>query len=272
MKTLPVVVIVLSLLLGGTALAQRELVLTEKVLIPMHVGRFPGALGSDWEISLALTNLSGERITVGGPTGAICPPILCPYIPAEISPQATVNVPQMITSSQVPAAFFRTEPGKSHNLAITLRSQDLSRQGETWGSVVPVIREADLFSRRFALTDIPVQAQFRAMLRLYDVDPATPPQVRVRVYKVDPLQSVFNAPQESDELLLEFQPVFTIPSSESNKFWFPAYAQVALGLDDSLAGAERIRVEVEPLDGRADYWAFVSVTHNETQHVTIITP
>jgi hypothetical protein len=39
-----------------------------------------------------------------------------------------------------------------------------------------------------------------------------------------------------------------------------------------LAGSERIRIEIEPLDGRAEYWAYVSVTNNATQHVTIVSP
>lgn len=38
------------------------------------------------------------------------------------------------------------------------------------------------------------------------------------------------------------------------------------------ASSPFVRVEVEPLGEGARFWAFVSVTNNETQHVTLITP
>jgi hypothetical protein len=36
--------------------------------------------------------------------------------------------------------------------------------------------------------------------------------------------------------------------------------------------AEKLRIEVTPLVAAAGAWAFVSVTNNETQHITTITP
>lgn len=35
---------------------------------------------------------------------------------------------------------------------------------------------------------------------------------------------------------------------------------------------DTVRAEIEPLTEGLRYWAFVSVTNNETQHVTTITP
>jgi hypothetical protein len=33
-----------------------------------------------------------------------------------------------------------------------------------------------------------------------------------------------------------------------------------------------VRFEIESLDGRRDYWAFASVTNNDTQEVSTIAP
>jgi hypothetical protein len=45
---------------------------------------------------------------------------------------------------------------------------------------------------------------------------------------------------------------------------------IAVPVPEDLPG-ERVVVIVEALDGQA-IWAYVSVTHNETQHVTIFAP
>jgi hypothetical protein len=39
-----------------------------------------------------------------------------------------------------------------------------------------------------------------------------------------------------------------------------------------LTGVERLRIEIEPLTPDVRFWAFVSTTNNETQHVTVTLP
>jgi hypothetical protein len=43
-------------------------------------------------------------------------------------------------------------------------------------------------------------------------------------------------------------------------------------LPGTIATDERVRIVVEPLEPDTPYWAFVSITNNETQHITISTP
>jgi hypothetical protein len=52
----------------------------------------------------------------------------------------------------------------------------------------------------------------------------------------------------------------------------PAYAQVSISDLPEVRGVETIRVEISPQTPGMRYWAFVSVTNNETQHVTNIAP
>jgi hypothetical protein len=222
--------------------------------------------------TLVLTNTSAAPIDVQGPHGdcqLTCPqPVRVPFL----RPDTTVNVESMVASQSIPAAFLRTKPGDAIHLNTTLRTQDISRANETWGTTLPIVRERDLFASTFGLTGIATDPQFRSILRIYDVDATTPPQARVRIYRVRPGASVKNPPTFADELLQELTPVFALPQDDFSRFWFPGYAQIPLSIDEELVAAGQIRIEIEPLDGRAEYWAFVSVTHNETQHVTLVLP
>jgi hypothetical protein len=51
----------------------------------------------------------------------------------------------------------------------------------------------------------------------------------------------------------------------------PGYVQLPLSGLPMLQGKERIRLEITSDAPELRYWAFVSVTNNETQHITIIT-
>jgi len=245
--------------------------LTEKLLVPVPINEIDGAFGSRWKTTLVLTNMDSIPIELQGPQGTCN--MLCPN-PAPVprlQPESTVNVEAMVSSQIIPAAFLRTAPGDAARLGSTLRVQDLSRSNETWGTTIPLLRADDLFAATFGMTGIATDPQFRAVLRLYDVDGSTPPQVAVRIYRVNENASITSV-QPPDELLQEFTPVFTVPNDEHSRFWFPAYAQIPLWTDPALVGADRIRIEVEPLDARQEYWGFVSITHNETQHVTVVLP
>jgi hypothetical protein len=57
---------------------------------------------------------------------------------------------------------------------------------------------------------------------------------------------------------------------------FRVHLDHSVMLSDLLSGTtatgERVRIVVEPLEPDTPYWAFVSITNNETQHITISTP
>lgn len=233
----------------------------DKILVPIQPGETQGAFGSIWVVTVAMTNISDTPVVVRGVTG------LCP-VPCELpplQPQQTFFVTSMLRSD-VPAAFLLVEEGRRDDLAITIRVFDRSREHLTWGATLPVITRKELFAHRFGIGDVPVSNAFRSTLRLYDFDATTPAAVRVRIYSTSP-QLPF-----TDQLLAEFHPAFTIPVQGGGTQQHPGYAAIPLWLLPELAGAERVRIVVEPLDASGDHWAFVSSTHNETQHVTVLAP
>ena len=243
----------------------------DRLLLPLTTGQVPGAFGSIWETDVALTNLSDTPLTVLGFQQRGGCPILCGPLP-PIAARATI-FPDVIAPAcpEVRGVLLWVERGRVGDLDVALRTHDLSRQNETWGTTIPVISVDELFERRFTLVDVPTDPQFRSTLRIYDFNASTPGTIRVRIYAVDPARDV---PRDNlaDTLLFETTPVFSVPAGASQKTVCPGYVEIPLSGKSELSSAQRIRVEIEPLDGLKEYWGFVSVTHNETQHVTIVTP
>ena len=239
----------------------------EKILLPIRPARILGAFGSEWVTQVAITNLGQSPISVPHYRGNCGVP--CPNAP-PIPPGVTVFIYDSL-SSEVPGYFIAVERGRFKDLAITLRTEDVSRRNETWGTVLPVVTEKALFESRFGLDDVPLDPQFRSTLRIYDFDGATPGAVRVRFFRVNPLRA-YPFDSSPDALLLERELNFTVPFSGGGVGGHPAYTEIQLWREPGLINAGRVRIEIEGLDGLKEYWAFVSVTHNETQHVTVVSP
>lgn len=240
----------------------------ERVLVPFPPGVTAGAFGSQWTADIAVSNLGDSPVDVQGHGDCH---VGVPCRPKPIPPGTTIYIGQILRSN-VPAAFLEVEPGRVGDLSITMRVFDQSREHLTWGAGVPVITREDLFSRPFGIGDIPVSAEFRSTLRVFDFDATSPGRVRVRVYKVDPLTANEVNPGAPDPLLVELIPAFAAPIEGGGTDGHPGYASVPLWLLPELADAKRVRVVIDPLDSTGEYWAMVSSTHNETQHVTVLSP
>jgi len=140
-------------------------------------------------------------------------------------------------------------------LALSLRIRDASRQQETYGTEIPVVREHDfIHGGNIHLIDIPLDPRYRVKVRIYMIEPVLAPMQTgsVRMRRGD---SILSLP-------------FTFSDARRDLIIEPYYAEVDLPQG---AIGERVNLEVVmPLD--ATGWAFASVTNNETQQVTIVAP
>jgi hypothetical protein len=261
-RALLAILVLISLISSSTAAAQEY----EQILVPLQLIDTPGAFGSVWSTRVAVSNISETPIDVQG--YGECP---VPCTPPPIPPQGTVYISTM-RRSEVQGAFLAVEKGRVGDLSITIRTVDQSREHLTWGATLPVITQTDLFKDRFGIGDIPVTDEFRSTLRIYDFDARTPGAVRVRIYRVTGSGPPTPVPANPDPLIAELFPAFATPVSGNGVFGHPGYASVPLWLLPEVQEAGRVRVVVEPLDTTGEYWAFVSSTHNETQHVTVLAP
>jgi hypothetical protein len=138
------------------------------------------------------------------------------------------------------------------DLAFGLRARDTSRHAEGLGTRIPVVREKDMVhGENLELLDVPVDPRYRVKVRIYVVGPTI----------VEDLPGSMSIVRGANAEKVDFM----MTPAEGN---VPAYAEI-----DLPAGAthERVNLIIEPpLDASA--WAFATVTNNQTQQVTIITP
>jgi hypothetical protein len=242
----------------------------QKVLIPVFAEEpVPGVNGSSWITDLWVSNSGDSAATVAGVVWDCSLPE-CNF-PAPFDPEVTMSTGTQAVGG-LQGTLIYVETATADDVSFGLRFRDLSRQATTWGTELPVPREAAFRNSRFSLVDVPVTPGFRQTLRVYEID-GTPrvASVRIRAYRLNPSRTQpFGDP---DELLGETDVPLAFTASQAALPEYPGYAQVTdLSTFAPLGDVERLRLEVEPVTPGLRLWAFVTVIHNETQHATVITP
>ncbi len=231
----------------------------DRLLLPLMLPPVYGAYGSLFVTNLALWNASNSAMPVYRLFGP-CPPITCapaaygalPPRPLETSTDFSFN-----GTPASPGVFLYVPKGSADFLAAELRVQDISRQAQTWGTEIPIVRDRDFHAGMIALLDLPNDDRFRMTLRVYGDQAGT---VRVRVVRTMPPSGVLN------DFVLQLAPGAALDPAYASFSAFPP-APITAG-----PAAPRLRVEIDPVTNGLRIWAFISVTNNETQHITLITP
>lgn len=230
----------------------------EVVLIPIGGTQAPlqGALGSAWVAEELVRNTSSTPVDYILPN---CHFALCAF---SFAPGQT--------SARVVGPFdFLVFSGSADNVRFLTVVRDISRQNATWGAEIPAVRERELRSDRVELIGVSTDPAFRRNLRLYTVRTDTIVNdisvLRVRVYDVAEDLSA------RERLLGERE--FTLDSRSGQEPGYVGYLMVG-NIDELFAGVQTdaIRIVVERISGTAKLWAFVTLTNNETHHVTTVTP
>lgn len=142
------------------------------------------------------------------------------------------------------------------SLEFALRVRDVSRQAESFGTEVPVVRESDMImDKPIRLLDVPLDPNYRVKLRVYAYDP---------VPIDDPVVVVTNA--DTNQVKASYR--LTLKNSCESCPDTPEYAELDLPLGTTL---ERVTLSITMPPGTPS-WAFATVTNNTTQQVTVVTP
>lgn len=245
----------------------------ERVLLPAHNCYLQGAHGSEWCADLQVFNSGDGSATIypvyPDPRGTSIAALLLP--PGRV---AGLGLLRSIASSftetaPLSARLLYIDPEHADDVQINVRLYDESRTSMTWGTDVPVVRERDLFDRTIQVFPVPMAARFRTALRVYDPHRTPDATVAVRFYSV-----------ASGQLLGSRVLTLQVLTRELNlgviDVSYPGLAELG-NLSDlpelsSLNVGDAVRVEVEALTPGLKLWAMVSVTNDETQHVTLLTP
>lgn len=137
-----------------------------------------------------------------------------------------------------PGKFIWVLKSEAPALKFNLRVQDLSRQSLTWGTEIPVVREAEFTSGALHLLSVPIHVRFCQTLRIYQAlnTGEVPGEVRVQLFRMNG-DGLF--PTEGPVLHEE---VVTLSPEGPPYEYVPGYSELG------------------------------GFTNNETQHVTTITP
>ena len=240
----------------------------EALLLPVYLdGTVPGNKGSLWKTDFWIRNAGSANVALAPwvcPEGTVCLPVFPltrPLLPGE----TLKNLPAMFRPpTNNPARLLYVERSGLPFVHTALRVYDASREGLNAGTDLPIVRNSELRTRGFQLLNVPADARFRQHLRVYDLA-NTQSRFRVSIYENTTGTSTAQ-PIHQTELAAS--------TNDSGEFRVaPAYAEIA-SIQDLLgtSNAQSLRVEIEPLTAGSRFWAFISVTNNDTQFVTLVTP
>jgi hypothetical protein len=222
----------------------------EAVLFPV-LDDLNGANGSHWVSEAVIANANlwfAENVNSLFPFVCIDYPCGERLAPRSYGPFSGKGYPH--------GAILRVSRNEADLLNFSLRVRDTSRAKEGFGTQIPVVRERDMSrTRTLALLDVPRDPRYR---------------VKIRAYAVPPLgeEGSFWSPMSVVNPETNAKTLLTLSFTEPTSPYRPLYAEM-----DLPAGAEGERsvVYVQPVPETLT-WVFATVTNNETQQVTIITP
>lgn len=226
------------------------------ILLPVPVGITTGRHGSVWSTELWIYN-RGERAVpfVAGPCRLQQWDCFRTIFPGQT---IELETPTPDPAGSYSAIYVSEEDART--LHFNLRTRDLSRDDR--GVEIPVIRGAEFKTRPIKLMNIPASQSSRLSLRLFVSQVLRLPQVfTVRVFAEGQEVPVREAVVPIE--LRAWQAIYVA---------LPLPSTVDTDLFANLQGIERVRVEIEPDDPTDSYWAFVSITNNATNEVTLVTP
>lgn len=235
----------------------------DRILLPIATAPgSPGLYNSSWVAVTTVHNDSGLILDFDVPRPCV---VLCQ--PRALQPDEDRG----LTLSEPPdnPGFIMHIQQPTDQVWFYSRVYDQTRQAETFGTEIPVVRESAFYDRTFVLPAIPTDPKFRVLLRIYDIDGRSDAIVTVRAR--DPLgPTVWRA---IDLRLNRPAPSGTPPQNKPSYavLSFPAAIPEILN-NAGIPKRSEFNLEITPRTPGLKIWAFATVTHNETQHVTTVTP
>ncbi|MEA2163844.1 MAG: hypothetical protein QOK37_1971 [Thermoanaerobaculia bacterium] len=214
----------------------------EPILFPLAF-QGPGAFGSQWTTE--------SFISASGSLAFFRDPLPC----TGCSSMFSIGTSQLLNNGNPWGHVLYAMRGTSGNLDLASRIRDSSRQALTAGTEVRVARERD-FRSRLRFMNIPVDARYRVTLRLWSLGGGSP-----FVATVDsiPAQQVPLSMMQIPGTPMSFASA-DITSLIARGIGNPTNLTVAQSIFESIGTPP------------AQIWGIVSITNNDTQQVTIVTP
>jgi hypothetical protein len=223
--------------------------LYERILFPV-LDEVRGVNGSHWISEAAVANPNRWYVE----NANNIQPIVCLTFPCGTQRLAPVAYSSFAGAGYPRGALLLVPREEASTLSFSLRVRDTSRVKETFGTQIPVVRERDMQRTTLALLDVPRDPAYRVKLRLYVVQPYGEETPHSWLHIWNPATRTF-------EML---SATYELPRVDDR----PGYVEIDLPPG---AVGDRSAIYIEPAFNTRSY-AFATITNNETQQVTIITP
>lgn len=230
----------------------------DPILFPIFLPPVKGAFGSEFHTTARVWNEDlFQEVTLYG-VDTTCfradPPIY-PLYPQLIAP-SDLEWTLEPRCSTTPGRLFWVPKG-TDTLAANIRVRDVSRQAASHGVQIPAVHRNDFREQRVSLLGVPIEPRFRNTLRIYSLTRS---------------EDLINIQIGNELHQLYLQP-------GSNVFEPASLTFTDFPLPEDVGGATTVRVVIDaprgvggvPIPGSL-LWAFITVTNNETQEITTITP
>ena len=239
-----------------------------RVLLPVYFEQpVAGAYGSIWNCRFAVHNSSSGHYTMQGcdpSAGSGCTLILPgdeDLVPNETQTALPARYPKPENPVSGAVLYLGSDAASANDVAdlsFQLRVADLSRSATDAGTEIPVIRDSAFRTSTTEILDVPADPRFRIALRLFEMN----------LDRADFVVRVFDAATGTS---LDEREVTTFTGPQPLYRFHPGFVELA-DLTNGLAAATFIRVEIEPMTVGAAFWAYATVTNNDTQRITLATP
>jgi hypothetical protein len=228
----------------------------DRLLLPVAASG-PGPNAARFETEILITNAGDEAVPVSGAATLYGSGISPPPIP-RVQPHTTGTFTDGLRYAEYFTGAFIYVPARMARDVITkVRVHDTSRDAAAFGVEIPVVSDLD-FAATVRLAGLPTDARFRSTLRVYAYDARNFGPVTLLVR------------DSADGTLLATVPV-ALNAPDLNDF--PAAAQLLLdSIMAPLRSHARLRIDIADSDAIRPIWGFVSITNNQTQEITLVTP
>jgi hypothetical protein len=228
----------------------------ETLLLPVYLPPITGQFGSQFRTALTGHNVN-EMIDLVGDIEVYGLPFECvpdcSGLPSNFHPSETVSSGNDLyvfgAPNGHPGRLLRVLRSDVAALNLNLRAYDTSRSSTNFGTEIPIPRSGDFRTARFALTGVPLDSRFRLMLRLYSTSQTGGPV----------LVTVNGKP-------------FTVQMSTTADSFEPSYGEFTAFPQSATPTTATVTIEPAPGSSVGPLWGFITVTNNDTQHITAISP
>jgi hypothetical protein len=222
----------------------------EQFLLPVAPSVTYCGYESRYETRLVAFNASAET------ADQLCAEGRC----AEVLPQAALDLGgDFAGGTPLPAWVYLPKASAERlSLSLVVESSERSRLDERSYTELPIVSSRDFTSKKMQFVGVRVDEGFRQTVRMYGLDSQKHGQVMMRVYPLD-----------SSELLHSCVHDIYPMSSETTtdgRALRPAFGMECDMSEHIPVRGQKVRIELEPITPGLQYWAFISITNNKTQH------